>query len=121
METYRETLFNLMNRVHSNDMISMTYEEFCNTFFYFPGGDSLRIKDFGLEFFKLHFDCYEVSWQEEQKVEKMSTKHISWLAKHCKSIYHISPKKITLFDEEEAFLFQLLDADIDSVANSGGM
>lgn len=102
-------------------MSGITYTDFCRDNFFCAGGDTLRLRHVGLKFFEKYFDGHEVSWQEEKNIEQMSGKHISWLAKHCKSIYYIGSKQIVLFDPEEAFLFQLLDADIDDVAKSGGM
>lgn len=121
MSNYRKTLFNLMNRQYPHEMATITYSDFCRDYFFCAGGDTLRLRNVGLKFFEQYFDNYPVSWQEEKDVDEISSKHIHWLAKHCKSLYYIGSKQIVLFDQEEAFLFQLLDADIDDVANSGGM
>ncbi len=121
MTKYRQTLFNLLNRRYPNVMASMEYKDFCRDYFFCAGGDTIRLRHTGLKFFEHYFDSFPVSWQEEKKLDEISSKHLSWLAKHCKSIYYIGTKQIVLFDQEEAFLFQLLDADIDDVAHSGGM
>lgn len=121
MKKYRATLYNMMVRRYPDEMVMITYEDFCRDYFFAPGGDTLRLRGPGLDFFKKYFDSYEVSWHKEMKINQIPTKHVSWLASHCKSLYYIGTKHIVLFDQEEAFLFQLLDADIDDVAGSGGM
>ena len=121
MGVYRDQLYRLMERIHPNAVMNMEYNDFCRDFFFCPGGDTKRLRYPGLKFFEVHFDCHEVSWPEKKKPEELSSKHLTWLAKHCKSVYYIGSDKIVLFDSEEALLFQLLDADIDDVAKSGGM
>lgn len=110
-----------MNRQFPMEMSAISFEDFCRDYFFCPGGDTLRLRHFGLKFFDQYFDSYDVSWQNEKVVDQISAGHVSWLANHCKSIYYIGSKKIVLFDADEAVLFQLLDADIDDVAKSGGM
>ena len=121
MKSYRKTLFNLMNRQFPIEMASTEYDDFCRDYFFCPGGDTLRLRHAGLKFFDQFFDSYDVSWQNEKVVDQIPAGHVSWLSNHCKSIYYIGSKKIVLFDADEAMLFQLLDADIDDVAKSGGM
>lgn len=121
MTNYRKTLYNLLSRQYPADLSTISYNDFCRDYFFCAGGDTLRLRHVGLKFFENYFESYQVSWPEEVTVDQMPARHIAWLAKHCKSIYYVGSKQIFLFDPEEAFLFQLLDADIDDVANSGGM
>lgn len=121
MTNYRKTLFNLLNRLYPADMANENYSDFCRDYFFCASGDTLRLRHVGLRFFENYFDCYQVSWPEEIDLDKIPAKHLIWLATHCKSLYYIGTKQIFLFDQEEAFLFQLLDADLDDVAKSGGM
>jgi hypothetical protein len=110
-----------MNRNYPIEMAGIEFSDFCRDNFFCPSGDTIRLRKVGLTFFEKYFDNYPVSWHEEKKVDNISSKHLVWLAQHCKSLYYIGSKHIVLFDQEEAFLFQLLDADLDDVAKSGGM
>lgn len=121
MAGYRKKLYDLMVRIHPNEMALIEYNDFCRDNFFCPGGDTRRLRHYGLKFFSQFFDTYDVSWESEKVVDQISAKHLSWLVNHCKSLYYVGSKKIVLFDADEAFLFQLLDANIDDVANSGGM
>lgn len=84
-----------------------------NTTFYHPMGDGLRLSISGLIYLESLTTCYDI--ESDPGSEPRPSKHYLFLARFCRKPYYIGLKKITFFDEEEAFLFKLCDGNIDNV------
>ena len=90
-----------------------TYDEWKKQVFFHPTGDGLRLSRDGLTIFKRHFPYHVVDSKSE--TNGRTSGHYIFLARFCRKPYYIGLKRITFFDEEEAFLFKMCDGDVDNV------
>ncbi len=89
------------------------FEIWVKATFFHPMGDGIRLHMAGLIYLETLVTCYDID--SDPGSEPRPSKHYLFLARFCRKPYYIGLKKITFFDEEEAFLFKLCDGNIDNV------
>lgn len=95
---------------------NIDYREFCRSIFFHPGGKSLRLNFYGMNFLAKYLPCHVIEvLNKKQNKKTMPSKHYVFLGKYAKKPYYIGEHTITFFDEDAAFLFKLCDGDISNV------
>ena len=92
-----------------------SYKTFCRETFWGPGGDSIRLKNNGLTYLKEYYTIHTVEVLGKLEKDNMPSKHFVYLSKYCKFPYYIGTNRVMFLNEEEAFIFKMVDGDIDNV------
>lgn len=90
---------------------AVDYKTWCQTVWFYPTGEQLRLNSLGVELFSQKFTPYTVLVPADRR----KAKHYLFLNRYCKKPYFIEAGKVIFFDEHEAMVFKLCDGDFDNV------
>lgn len=114
---YRKAVYNDLTSHHAELINNVNFKKFSCDYFYHPVGDEKRLRQYGYLALRKIYPCYEIVWPKKQSPLKIPTKYLLWLSDNCTQLYFVGIKKIILFDQDEAILFKMCDADLEIITD----